>query len=1001
MRKNFDIPSIRKRLEGTQGKKYWRSLEEIAETDEFQDFLHHEFPQGADQWLNPVTRRNFLKLMGASFALGGLAACSPTPAEKIVPYVRAPEEIVPGQPIFYATAMPLGGVAMALLGESHMGRPTKVEGNPDHPASLGATDAIAQASVLNLYDPDRAQIISQGGLLTTWSAFVETLRRELDGQRASGGAGLRILSETVTSPSLLSLFQEVLSEFPQARWIQYDPINRDNAREGAIMAFGEDVNTVYQFDQAEVVVSLDANFTQFGPGNVRYARDFTDKRRVQEESTAMNRLYLVETIPSATGTLADHRLPLSSAQIEAFARALAAELGVDVEAPAADSLTAVPEGWITAIAQDLQANAGQSIVIVGENQAPVVHALAHAMNDALGNVGQTVVYTEPLEGNSINQTETLRALADDMANDRVEVLIIMGANPVYNAPADTRFAESIRRVPFRARIGLYIDETAALCEWNIPLSHYLESWFDARAYDGTVTLTQPLVNPLYSSKSPHQFVAAMIGQSESSDYDLVRDYWSEELSNPDFDKFWEQSLHDGFLPDSAPDTKTVSVSTAEINAVAPVESSGLEINFRPDPTIWDGQFANNGWLQELPKPVSKLTWENVAAISPATAERLNLTNGDLVELTYRGRSVQAPIWVFPGQANDTVVTTLGYGRTLAGRVGSGIGFSAYSLQNSDARWFESGVQLNQVGRGYKLASTQMHYNMEGRHLVRTGTIERFREEPEFVEHMAEHGPFDENLSLMPGWEYNSYAWGMVVDLNACNGCNACVVACQAENNIPVVGKGQVLVGREMQWMRIDSYFEGELDNPQALNQPMLCQHCEQAPCELVCPVGATLHDAEGLNIMVYNRCVGTRYCSNNCPYKVRRYNFLDFNDMTTESLKGQRNPDVTVRVRGVMEKCTYCIQRISGARIQAKIENRRIQDGEVVSACQAVCPTKAIYFGDTNDPDSEVSKMKAQPHNYGVLTELGTRPRTSYLAKFRNPNPALEDPNPHEEDGHG
>ncbi|MCB0207815.1 MAG: TAT-variant-translocated molybdopterin oxidoreductase [Anaerolineae bacterium] len=1001
MRKNFDIPLIRKRLGETNGKKYWRSLDELAETEEFQDFVKHEFPQGADQMLNPVTRRNFLKLMAASFALGGLAACSPTPSEKIVPYVRAPEEIVPGKPLFFATAMPFFyGASMPVLGESHMGRPTKVEGNPDHPASLGSTDAFAQASVLTMYDPDRAQIITQAGLLTTWSSFVEAMRGELDVQRSKKGAGFRILTETITSPSLVSLFQDVLSEFPEARWIQYEPVNRDNPHEGAMMAFGEDVNTVYNFDQAEVVLSLDSNFAQFGPGNVRYARDFTDKRRIREDSTAMNRLYMVETIPSATGSMADHRLPLSTAQIDAFARALAAELGVDVEAPAAESLSEVPAGWITAIAEDLQANEGQSIIIVGDNQPPAVHALAHAMNEALGNVGQTVVYTDPLEGNAINQTEELRALAADMESGKVDVLLIIEANPVYNAPADTNFAENIRKVPFRAKMGLYLDETASLCEWNVPMAHYLESWFDGRAYDGSVTLTQPLVNPIYDSHTPHQMVAAMIGQSASSDYDLVHDYWADELAADDFDTFWQKSLHDGFIADTALEEKSVSASTADIPAFEAAAGSELELNFRPDPTIWDGRFANNGWLQELPSPISKLTWENVVSISPATAEDLGLTTGDVVQLQYRGRSVEAPVWVFPGQAKGTVVTTLGYGRTLAGRVGTGIGFSAYSLQNSDARWSEAGVRLNQVGRGYKLASTQTHYNMEGRHLVRTGTIGQFREDPEFVEHMAEHGPFDENLSLMPGWEYNSYAWGMVVDLNACNGCNACVVACQSENNIPIVGKEQVLKGREMQWMRIDSYFEGELDNPAAYSQPMMCQHCEQAPCELVCPVGATLHDAEGLNVMVYNRCVGTRYCSNNCPYKVRRFNFLDFGDQTSESLKGQRNPDVTVRVRGVMEKCTYCIQRISGARIQAKIENRRIQDGEVISACQAACPTKAIFFGDTNDPNSEVSKMKAQPHNYGVLTELGTRPRTSYLAKFRNPNPALEDPNAHEE-GHG
>lgn len=1001
MRKNFDIPLIRSRLEGKNGKKYWRSLEEIAETETFQDFLKHEFPQGADQWLNEVSRRNFLKLMAASLALGGLASCSPTPSEKIVPYVRAPEEIVPGKPLYFATGMPFcNGAAMSLLAESHMGRPTKLEGNPDHAASLGKSDTFAQASVLSLYDPDRAQIITQAGLLTSWNAFVESLGRELDAQRANNGAGIRILTETITSPSLINLLESVLSEFPEARWVQYEPINRDNAREGAIMALGEDVNTVYRFDQAEVVVSLDSNFTQFGAGNVRYAHDFADKRRVSEEDKSMNRMYMAETIPSATSTLADHRLPLSTAEIEAFALALAAELGLEVDAPAAESLANVPDDWIPAIARDLQANSGQSIVIVGESQPPLVHALAHAMNDVLGNVDQTVIYTDPLAGNSTNQTEDLRVLSDDMENGRVEVLLIIEANPVYNAPADTRFAEYIRQVPYRAKMGMYLDETGALCEWNIPMSHYLESWFDARAYDGTITLTQPLINPLYDSRTPHQMVAAMIGQSVSSDYDLVREYWMNELSTSDFESLWEKSLHDGFVADTALPTKSVSASISEMAAATPTEGSGLELNFRPDPTVWDGRFANNGWLQELPKPLSKLTWENVASISPATAEELDLMNGDVVEVRYRGRSVEAPVWVFPGQAKNTVVISLGYGRTLAGRVGTGMGFSAYSLQNSDAHWFESGVELSRVSQGYQLASTQMHYNMEGRYPVRSGTIQLFEQDPEFADHIVDHGPFDDNDSLMPGWEYDSYAWGMVVDLNTCNGCNACVVACQAENNIPIVGKEEVIVGREMHWLRIDSYFEGDLDNPESYQQPMMCQHCEQAPCELVCPVAATVHDAEGLNVMVYNRCVGTRYCSNNCPYKVRRFNFFDYGDQTSESLKAQRNPDVTVRIRGIMEKCTFCIQRISEARIQAKIENRRIQDGDISAVCQSACAAKAIYFGDINDPNSEVSKKKAEPHNYGILTEFGTRPRTSYLAKLRNPNPELEDPIPHKE-GHG
>lgn len=998
MRKNFDIASIRKRLNETNGKKYWRSLEEIAETEEFQDFLKHEFPAGADQWLNPVGRRNFLKLMAASFALGGLAACSPTRGEKIVPYVREPEKIVSGKPLFFATSMELSGAALGLIAESHMGRPTKIDGNPDHPANLGGTDVFAQASVLNLYDPDRAQAIKQAGLVSSWPAFFDALTRELETVRANQGAGLRILTQAITAPSVIDQMESILQDFPQAQWIQYEPINRDSAREGANLAFGEDVNTIYRFDQADVVVSLDANFTQFGPANVRYAREFTDRRRVRENRTEMNRLYVAESTPSATGTFADHRLPLSSVQIESFARALAAELGVGVESPPEGSLSEVPEDWIPAIARDLQANTGRSIIIPGDYQSPAVHALAHAMNDLLGNIGRTVVYTEPLESGSVGQTESLIELANDMANDRVETIIIIEANPIYDAPADLRFAENLRRVPFRVYQGLYENETSVLCEWQIPLSHYLETWNDPRAFDGTVSLTQPLVEPFYDSRSPQQMLAAVLGSSTASTYDIVREYWSNELDTDNFEETWQKALHDGFLPDTELPGIEVSADVGQLPAAPEPESGNLEISFRPDSSVWDGRFGNNGWLQELPKPVSKLTWGNAAILSPVLAEQLGVVSEDLVELEYRGRSIVAPVWVQPGQAPNTVTVALGYGHSSIGQVGNGVGFNAYEIRTSDNPWSGLGLEVRPGGGQLRLASTQTHYNMEGRELVRTGTVEHFREDPEFIHH-GEHHDLSE-LSLYPGWTYDSYAWGMAVDLNTCNGCNACVVACQSENNIPVVGKEQVLVGREMHWMRIDSYFEGELENPDMMNQPMMCQHCEQAPCELVCPVNATVHDAEGLNVMVYNRCIGTRYCSNNCPYKVRRFNFLQYSDQTTESLKGQRNPDVTVRVRGVMEKCTFCVQRISNARITAKVEGRRIQDGEVVTACQAACPTKAIVFGDINDPNSEVSQWKAEPHNYEILAELGTRPRTSYLAKLRNPNPELEEPTAGEE-GHG
>lgn len=991
MRKNFNLPSIRERLAKTNGKKYWRSLDEVAETEEFQDFLQHEFPQGADQWLNPIGRRNFLKLMGASLALGGLAACSPQKAKKIVPYVKAPEEVVPGQPLFFATAFQLGGVAAGIVAESHMGRPTKIEGNPDHPGSLGGTSALAQASILNLYDPDRSDIITRGGLVSAWNSFLGEFTVEVAAQGATGGGGLRILTGAITSPLMASQVQALLEKYPDAKVVQYEPVNRDNEYEGAMMAFGRDVNTVYHFDQANVVLSLEADFMAPGTaGDVRYAHDFAQARRVRRDKMDMNRLYVVESTPTTTGAMADHRLPLQSTQIINVAQALAAKLGANVEAPAA--VPGVPDAWLSAMVDDLQTNAGQSIVVAGRGQPPVVHALAHAINETLGNVGNTVMYTDPLLVNSTNQTEALRQLVDDMNNGVVSVLVILNANPVYTAPADLEFEKAITQVALRVHMGLYADETSALCQWHIPAKHYLEMWGDALAYDGTATLIQPLVEPIYpTSKSATEIIALMQGQADATDYDLVHGFWT---SSKGLDEHaWKEALYNGFVANTALSPVQVSVNQSNVQAAltsmaAEETGQGLEIVFRPDPSIFDGTYSNNGWLQELPKPITKLTWDNVILLSPATAEKIGLATEDVVIVDYQGRTVHLPVWVQPGQADESATVFLGFGRQRVGRVGNGVGANLYALRTSAAPWVDKGVTLRKSGDTYRLASTQIHWTMEDRYPVRAGTFAQYQEDPEFVKHFGEH-EVDPNLSLMSGWEYNSYAWGMVVDLNTCNGCNACVVACVSENNIPVVGKDQVLVGREMQWMRIDTYFEGGLDNPHTYQQPMLCHHCEQAPCELVCPVNATVHDHEGLNLMVYNRCIGTRYCSNNCPYKVRRFNFLQYSDQDTESLKGVRNPNVTVRVRGVMEKCTYCIQRISRGRIAAKNENRRIRDGEVVTACQSACPTKAIVFGDTNDSNSQVAKLKQEPANYGVLTELGVRPRTTYLAKMTNPHPAL------------
>jgi len=981
----LDLATIQAHLADAQGRTYWRSLEELAETEAFTSFLHREFPRQASEWLPSMNRRHFLQLMGASLALGGLTACA-SPQEKIVPYVQAPEMMVPGQALFFATAMSLGGYALGLLAQSQLNRPTKLEGNPDHPASLGATDALAQASILTLYDPDRATTITRDGAASDWETFRTELRAQVEQARTNGGAGLRILTETVTSPTLFSQLQAILTEFPNAAWHQYEPLNRDNVYAGAQLAFGAAAEPIYHFELADVIVSLDADFLFAAPGRVRYARDFADGRRVDApEGRNRNRLYVVESTPTITGAAADHRLPLLAGQVENFARTLAQALGLTV-APGTAS-DAIPANWISALVSDLQAQARASLVLAGDHQPPVVHALAHAINEMLGNVGQTVVYSEPVLANPVNQTESLRALVDAMNAGEVETLLILGANPIFQAPVDLNFASALAQVNFRAQLGLYADETAAHSQWQIPESHYLEAWSDGRAYDGTITIQQPLIEPLYASHSAHELLDALLSEEVRSDHDIVQAYWTAQQGEDGFVAFWQTALHDGLLGGTALPAKTVTVQPAlSEQAATPATGEGLEINFRPDPSLWDGRFANNGWLQELPKPLTKLTWENAALINPLTAATLGLTDGDLVELGYVGQTVQAPVLLMPGHVEGAVTVYLGYGRTHAGRVGNGAGFNAYALRTAAAPGFGTGLNLHKVGSGHTFAITQNHHSMEGRNLIRVGTVNEFEADPEFVHAMDPHSP---EISLYPKVEYPDNAWGMAIDLTGCIGCNACVTACQAENNIPIVGKEEVAKGREMHWIRLDSYYEGDLIDLATHHQPVMCMHCENAPCEVVCPVAATMHDHEGLNTMVYNRCIGTRYCSNNCPYKVRRFNFLEYADYEDESLKLQRNPNVTVRARGVMEKCTYCVQRISAARITAKLEGRPIADGEVVTACQAACPTQAIIFGNINDPQSQVAKRKASPLNYGMLTELNTHPRTTYLAKLRNPNPEL------------
>ncbi len=1003
LNKKTDLAAARAKLEGTRGRHYWRSLEDLASTPEFQELLEHEFPRQAIGWSddeNPVEgRRNFLKLMGASLALGGLAACTRQPTEHIMPYVRQPEELVPGRPLFYATAMTLNGVAKGVLAESHEGRPTKIEGNPEHPATLGAADNLLQASVLDLYDPDRSTNVLLNGEVRSWSDFYTTLREVLAQQTVKQGAGIHILTETITSPTIADQLQRIQKQYPALKWRQWEPAGPHSARAGAAQAFGQPVNTYYNVIGADVIVSLDADFLAEGPAAFRYAREFAGRRRVRGEQTAMNRLYAVEPMPTPTGTKADHRIPLRAGDIEEFTWALATALGAANGPKSGDNAEIYKR--VGAIARDLQAHKGTSLVIAGEYQPPIVHALAHVMNANLGNVGKTVLYSDPIEINSTDQLASLQDLVSDLDAGAVDFLLILGGNPAFNAPVELGMKDRLRKARLRVHLSSLADETSEVCQWTLPETHFLETWGDARAFDGTVTLQQPLIEPLYGGQSVLQVLNMMTDNPLLSPYDLVKGYWATQHTGADFESWWRRSVHDGVIASSALPTKMPAVRGEALGTPAAPRPQGgtVEVIFRPDPAIYDGRFANNAWLQEWPKPITKLSWDNAAFMSPADAQRLNvvpkeqldygMTGVPMVQLTYQGRSLRAPVFVQPGHANGSITLHLGYGRTRSGRAGTGQGFNPYGLRTARALWQDLGLEVKKTDGTYYLAVTQNEHVLDTRrHIYRSADVAEYQKNPLAPHEGADVPPRE--LTLYPEYNYSGYAWGMAIDLTSCTGCGACITACQAENNIAVVGKDQVRRGRNMQWLRVDSYYNGDPGNPSMGNQPVPCQQCENAPCELVCPVQATSHSAEGLNDMVYNRCVGTRYCSNNCPYKVRRFNFYLFSDWDTPSLKLVRNPDVTVRSRGVMEKCTYCVQRINFAKIDSERQDRKVRDGEIQTACQATCPTEAIIFGDINDPNSRVSKMKAEKLNYAMLADLNTRPRTTYLASLRNPNPEME-----------
>jgi MoCo/4Fe-4S cofactor protein with predicted Tat translocation signal len=1003
-----ELLEARDKLAVGNGPEYWRSLEELAGNEEFRRAVQREFPKGASEWLDPVSRRGFLKLMGASMALAGLTSCVKQPLEPIVPYVRQPEELVLGVPMYYATAMTLNGYAYPQLVTSHEGRPTKIEGNPQHPASLGGSDVLSQAAILELYDPDRAETNLYQGEIQPWLAFMGAIRGQVATQRATQGTGLRFLTQTVSSPTLAWQLRTLLQTFPQAKWYQWEPVNRDNVRAGARLAFGRYVETRYSLLDSDVVLCLDADiFAGHYPGNHIYARHFAARRKADPSFVPitdvlnnpfpvrpMNRLYSIESTPNLVTAKSDHHLALAPSDIERYTRLIASRLGIN--AGGGQPRNPDEAKWIDALVKDLQAHRGASVIIAGDAQPPLVHALAHAMNAALGNAGKTVIYSDPVEQNPTDQTNSLKELVADMKAGEVDLLVMMDVNPVYDAPVDLDFAGALEKVTGTIYHGLYLNETAARCTWFVSGTHYLEHWSDARAFDGTNGIVQPLIAPLYGGKSGHELLNVFGTSPDLSGYDTVRSYWRTQFKggDGDFEAWWRQSVHDGFIANSALPNKPVNLITTAFPE-AQAQDQGIELVLRPDPSVYDGRFANNAWLQELPKPFSQITWDNPVLVGPAMAKRLALEYDDVIEIESRdGRKVKGAVRVQPGQPENSITVFLGYGRTRSGRSGTGMGFSAYPLRTAATPYVVPGTKIRKTGETYSLVSGQGMQDMENRHVVRAATLEEYKKDPHFA-HRKEVEPGREE-TLYPNHEYNGYAWGMSIDQSACVGCNACVIACQAENNIPVVGKEQVARGRRMHWLRVDTYYKGDPANPRVFFQPVPCMQCENAPCELVCPVVATVHSTEGLNDQVYNRCVGTRYCSNNCPYKVRRFNFLLFQDWNTPQLKMLRNPDVTVRSRGVMEKCTYCVQRITRGRIKAEEADRTIRDYEVQTACQQACPANAIVFGNINDENSRVTHLKEQPVNYGLLADLNTRPRTTYQAVVFNPNPEIPEPAEHQ-----
>jgi MoCo/4Fe-4S cofactor protein with predicted Tat translocation signal len=974
-------------------RKHWRSLSALENDPAARAFREREFPEGASLPPDAISRRHVLSLLGASASLAGLAACR-RPEEHIVPYVEAPEQVIPGVPKRYATTMPDGSCAHGLLVESHEGRPTKIEGNELHPANLGASSARIQAAMLDLYDPDRSPAVLHRGQSATWAELVAFWGERAKTHAADAGEGLGLLIPPFSAPTLFRLLAAFRQAYPRAEVVVHAPAGDANVGDGLERATGRALQATYHFDHAGAILAIDADFLHGDPEMVRHTRGFAAGRRVRDGQDSMSRLWAVEALLTVTGANADHRLRLRARHIPAFVSRLLAALrqaGLEVEAPTAPlAVPGLDERFLRALAQDLVAHRGTSLVLAGPRQPAAVHAAVLAVNAALGNVGRTVAYHEALDAERASR-DGLPALVEAMRGGRLKTLVVLGGNPAYDAPADLAFSEAARKVEEVIHLGSHVDETAALASWHVPAAHFLESWDDARASCGTLSVVQPLVLPLLGGRSRVELLSLLASGEDRPGYEIVRETWRPLLGEP-FENRWRRVLHDGLLADSSLPAVPVTVASGlaaelqEASRTLAGRAGDADLVFSPCPKLRDGASANNAWLQELPDAITRVTWDNPLLLSPAEATARGLHDQDLVRVETAGRSLELPVMRVPGMADGTFAILLGYGRRAAGRVGTGVGFDAYSLRSAASPDLATGVVVTATGRRGVLAQTQEHGSMEGRAIVREATLEHYRRRPKFAEEGGE-----KLFSLWSEHEYKTRPqWGMVIDLNACTGCNACAVACQSENNVPVVGKDQVRRGREMAWLRVDRYYVGEPAEASAVFQPVPCMQCENAPCEQVCPVGATVHDDEGLNVMVYNRCIGTRYCSNNCPYKVRRFNYFNYTKDTPEIVRLGNNPNVTVRARGVMEKCTYCVQRLTAAKIDARLAGREMKDGDVRTACQQACPAEAITFGDLLEPASRVAQARGEPRAYALLAELNSRPRTTYQARLRNPHPDLE-----------